>query len=111
TDTAARAQGAPKPLPTAALSTAGVHDDFLVLDEIRARQEQRIAREVASGVRPVEAASASELDFACVRAGLLAGISDASITAWLRLQRPEKPRLYAQKTLERAQTWPSEELY
>jgi hypothetical protein len=105
--TARAAAGAAPETPRSAAvrATSTVREITDTLDSIYHAQKARILREVATGRRPVAAASESEIDFAVTRAALAAGISSRGIVDWIGRNRAEKDEAYAERTLHAAATW------
>lgn len=75
------------------------------MDTIYQAQKARIAREADSGRRPINAASASEIDFAVTRAALAAGIDERYIIKWIRSNRADKDETYPERTFQAAHFW------
>lgn len=104
----AAAGAAPETPIIAAGPTTETSPDVLArLDAIHLEQRNRILREVATGRRPPHAKSASEIDFAAVRAALAADFSRDEIRSWLASRRDEKDPSYSARTVFAADSlWP-----
>ncbi len=101
-DTAGAAAGASPETPRFAAAPLTNCDArvWARLSDLYAEESSRIAGEVASGHRPANAGSASEIDFALAVAALRDGIAEEPISAWLAVQRPDKHSGYAERTVE-----------
>lgn len=107
-DTGRAARGALPETPRDAASAETLPRKGIVawLDAAYQQHLARIEREVAEGRRSTAAASQSEVDFATARAAIAAGLDLDTVVNWLAVQRPEKARDYAERTVDAAISWP-----